>query len=55
MEDDRSYYARRAMVELRNADRARDWESRRRHLELADMLTVKSALLRPLPGAPASP
>jgi hypothetical protein len=55
MEDDRSYYARRAMVERRNADRAENWESRRRHLELADMLSVKSALVRPLYEAPSGP
>lgn len=44
MEDDQAYYARRALVERRAADLAENWDSRRRHLELADMLIVKSAL-----------
>jgi len=46
MEDDRSYYSRRAEAERRAADSARNAQARRLHLELADMLSVKSALLR---------
>jgi hypothetical protein len=44
MEDDRAYYARRAEDERRAAARADNAETRRRHLELADMLSVQSAL-----------
>jgi len=46
MEDDQVYYARRAMAERRAADRAECRNSRRLHLELADMLSVKAALTR---------
>ena len=46
MEDDRAYYARRAEDERRAAATADDAATRRLHLELADMLTVKSALQR---------
>jgi hypothetical protein len=44
MEDDRTYYARRADDERRAAASADDAATRRLHLELADMLSVKSAL-----------
>ena len=47
MEDDRSYYARRAEAEWRNAAAAQDPETRRRHFELAEMLRVKSMLNGP--------
>ena len=47
MEDDRSYYARRAEAEWRNAASAQDPEARRRHFELAEMLRVKSMLNGP--------
>jgi len=38
MENDRSYYERRAAEQKRAAERARDEETRRRHLELAKLL-----------------
>ena len=44
MEDDRSYYARRAEAEWRAGLSARDAETRRLHFELAEMLRVKSLL-----------
>lgn len=47
MEDDRSYYARRAEAEWRNAASAEDPDTRRRHFELAEMLRVKSMLNGP--------
>lgn len=46
MEDDCAYYSRRAEAERRAAAAAGDAEARRLHLELADMLSVKSALTR---------
>ena len=46
MEDDRSYYARRAGAEWRAAALARDAETRRLHFELAEMLHVKASLQR---------
>ncbi len=42
MEDDRSYYARRAEAELRIAASAPNAETRRIHFELAEMLRVKA-------------
>jgi hypothetical protein len=53
MEDDRSYYSRRADAERRAADSARNPQARQLHLELADMLSVKSALLRARTSAAA--
>ncbi len=47
MEDDRSYYARRAEAEWRGAASAPDAESRRLHFELAEMLRVRAMLERP--------
>ena len=44
MEDDRSYYARRAEAEWRTAATAGDAETRRLHFELAEMLRIKSML-----------
>ena len=44
MEDDHSYYARRADAEWRTATMASDAETRRLHFELAEMLRVKSLL-----------
>ena len=52
MEDDRSYYARRAEAEWRAAAAARDAETRRLHFELAEMLRVKAKLQQP-PGKAA--
>ena len=43
MEDDRAYYSRRAEAERRAAALADDAETRRLHLELAEMLSVQSA------------
>ena len=54
MEDDRAYYARRAKDERRAADTADDAAARRLHMELADMLSVKSALQRARTSAAAS-
>jgi hypothetical protein len=51
MEDDRSYYSRRAEAESRAAATAPDAEARRRHLELAEMLRVKSLLNAPRSSA----
>lgn len=42
MEDDRTYYARRAREERRAADGAGDADARLRHLELAGLLSAKS-------------
>ena len=47
MEDDRSYYARRAEAETRNANSASDDETRRLHVELAEMLRGKARLNAP--------
>lgn len=54
MEDDRSYYARRAEAESRHADSASDEETRRLHAELAEMLRVKSIQQRARTNAAAS-
>lgn len=54
MEDDRIYYARRADAERRAAGLAGTAEARRLHLELADMLSVKSALQRSRTSAAVS-
>jgi len=54
MEDDPSYYARRAGEERRAADRAGDADARLRHPELAGMLSVKSALQRSRTSAAVS-
>ena len=54
MEDDRSYYARRAGAEWRAAALARDAETRHLHFELAEMLHVKASLQRPPGKAPTS-
>jgi len=43
MEDDRTYFARRAAEQRRVAARARDQDSRRRHLELAALLAARAA------------
>ena len=47
MEDDRSYYARRAEAEWSAAALAPDAQARRLHFELAEMLRVKSMLNGP--------
>ena len=47
MEDDRSYYARRAEAEWSAAASAPSAETRRLHFELAEMLRVKSMLNGP--------
>ncbi len=47
MEDDRSYYARRAEAEWRSATAAPNAEARRLHFELAEMLRVKAMLHGP--------
>ena len=47
METDRVYYARRASEERRAALRSGDADARRRHLELADLLSRRM-------GRPAS-
>ena len=44
MEDDRSYYARRAEAEWRAGVSAGDAETRRLRFELAEMLRIKSLL-----------
>lgn len=44
MEDDRSYYERRAEAEWRAGITARNAETRRLHFELAEMLRVKALL-----------
>ena len=49
MEDDRSYYARRADEQRRAAEQAESEEARRRHLELAELLKGQA-----LSGAAAS-
>jgi hypothetical protein len=54
MEDDCAYYARRAEDERRAAARTADAAVRRLHLELADMLSVKSALQQSRTSAAAS-
>lgn len=54
MDDDRTYYARRADDERRAAECADDAATRRLHLELADMLSVKSALQPARTSAAAS-
>jgi hypothetical protein len=54
MEDDLAYYARRAEDERRAAACAEDAAARRLHLELADMLSVKSALQQARMNAAAS-
>jgi hypothetical protein len=41
METDRAYYARRAADERRAAERAADADIRRRHLELATLLSAR--------------
>ena len=51
MEDDRSYYARRAEAQWRAAAMARDAETRRLHFELAEMLRIKSMLNGPRSSA----
>lgn len=43
MENDRIYYERRAEDEKRAAERARDEEARRRHLELAKLLGERAS------------
>jgi hypothetical protein len=43
MENDRSYYERRAEEQKRAAERARDEETRRRHLELAKLLGQRAS------------
>jgi hypothetical protein len=43
METDRSYYARRAADERGAALRAADADTRRRHLELAALLSAREA------------
>ena len=55
MEDDRTYYSRRAEAERRAADSAGDEETRRLHLELAAMLSGKSAPRRSRTSAAVSP
>ncbi|HYD11954.1 MAG TPA: hypothetical protein VEC11_03820 [Allosphingosinicella sp.] len=44
MEDDRSYYARRAEDEFRAAASAPDDATRRLHLQLAEMMRVRARL-----------
>jgi hypothetical protein len=43
MEDDRAYFASRAEEQKRAAAHAKDAETRRRHLELADLLRSRAA------------
>ena len=43
METDRTYFTRRAEEQQRAAARARDGESRRRHVELAELLAARAA------------
>ena len=50
METDRSYYARRAADEMRAALRAADADIRRRHLELAALLSARETAV----SAPSS-
>jgi hypothetical protein len=51
MEDDRTYYARRAEAEWRAAATAPSDMVRRRHLELAEMLRVRARLQPPRTNA----
>jgi hypothetical protein len=55
MEDDLTYYGRRAEAERRAADLAGDAETRRLHLELAELLSVKSVPRRSRRSAAVSP
>jgi hypothetical protein len=43
MENDRSYFERRAGEQQRAAQRARDAEARRRHEELARLLAARAS------------
>lgn len=43
MKDDRTYFARRAEEQRSAAARAKHEESRRRHLELAALLSARAA------------
>lgn len=52
MESDRSYYARRAADEKRAALRAADADTRRRHLELAALLSAREAAAAASPSHP---
>jgi len=52
MEDDCSYYARRAEAEWSAAASAPSAETRRLHFELAEMLRVKAMPQRPARKAP---
>ena len=52
MEDDRSYYARRAEAEWQAANASPAGETRRLHVELARMLQLRAKLDRP-PKKPA--
>ena len=51
MEDDRSYYARRAEDEWRAAASASSDATRRRHLELSEMLRLRARLQPPRTNA----
>jgi hypothetical protein len=53
MEDDRTYYARRAAEQEHLAGHARDTDSRQRHRELAALMRVRAIGGTPPPPPPA--